>query len=101
MAKAFFDQEMAANFHCPKCGQTGAHVERLAMAGTGLSRFMDIQTHRYIFASCRYCGFTEVYNMKILEGRDDLGDVMEILFMNQGEGDGTLSTRRDRRRPRR
>ena len=74
------DQIISQEFKCPKCGQQGAHVERLAMAGTGLSRFMDIQAYRYAFASCLTCGFTEVYNLKVLEGSDNLGNILDILF---------------------
>lgn len=77
---AAIDQIMSQEFKCPKCGGQGAHVERLAMAGTGLSRFMDIQAYRYAFASCLNCGFTEVYNLKVLEGSDNLGNILDILF---------------------
>jgi len=68
-------------FDCPKCKQTGAKVDKLAMSGTGLSRFLDLQLNRFAFVSCLNCGFTEVYNLKTLEGRDDLGDILDILFM--------------------
>ena len=63
------DHILTQEFKCQKCGQVGAHVERLAMSGTGISRFVDIQAHRYAFASCLACGFTEIYNLKILENR--------------------------------
>lgn len=67
-------------FACPKCKHAGAKVDKLAMSGTGLSRFMDIQLNRFAFVSCLNCGFTEVYNLKTLEGRKDLGDLIDILF---------------------
>ena len=63
------DQILTQEFTCPKCNNTGAHVERLAMSGTGMSRFMDIQRHKYVFASCLACGYTEIYNLKILENK--------------------------------
>jgi predicted nucleic-acid-binding Zn-ribbon protein len=71
---------LAQEFHCARCGHEGAKVERLAMSGTGLSRFLEIQAHRYAFASCVNCGYTEVYNLRILEGKDNLGTFLEILF---------------------
>jgi predicted nucleic-acid-binding Zn-ribbon protein len=80
MAK--IDQVLAQEFVCPRCEHKGAHVERLAMSGTGLSRFLEIQAHRYAFLSCLNCSFTEVYNLRILEGKDDLGNILEILFHN-------------------
>jgi hypothetical protein len=80
MSKA--DQLLAEKFTCQKCDQHGAHVERLAMSGTGLSRLLEIQAYRYAFASCNNCGYTEVYNLRTLEGKDNLGNFLEILFMD-------------------
>ncbi len=74
------DQQLAQSFVCPRCENAGAHVERLSMSGTGLSRLFEVQNYRYAFVSCTNCGYTEVYNLDILEGRDDLGNILEILF---------------------
>jgi hypothetical protein len=79
---ASVDRELESKFVCPKCDNHGAHVERLSMSGTGLSRLLEIQQFRYVFASCDNCGFTEVYNLKMLEGKDNLGTFLEILFAN-------------------
>ncbi len=73
-------QQLADAFICAKCHQRGAHVERLAMSGTGLSRLMEIQPYRYAFVSCNNCGYTEIYNLKTLEGKDNLGTLLEVLF---------------------
>jgi predicted nucleic-acid-binding Zn-ribbon protein len=82
MNKQQLDYALSQQFKCPKCKGVGAHVERLAMSGTGISRFMEIQAYTYAFVSCFNCGYTEVYNLKVLEGRDDLGHILEILFMD-------------------
>jgi predicted nucleic-acid-binding Zn-ribbon protein len=50
------------------------------MSGTGISRLFEVQPYRYAFASCTSCGYTEVYNLQTLEGKDDLGSILEILF---------------------
>ena len=71
---------LAEKFVCPKCENRGAHVERLAMSGTGISRLFEVQHHRYAFVSCRVCGFTEIYNLKTLEGSDNAGTLLDILF---------------------
>ncbi|HKZ82780.1 MAG TPA: zinc ribbon domain-containing protein [Anaerolineae bacterium] len=71
---------LARGFVCARCRQVGAHVERLAMSGTGFSRFFDIQPYRYAFVSCNNCGYTEIFNLKVLEGKDDLGTFIDILF---------------------
>jgi len=74
------EDQLAQAFICGKCHQQGAHVERLAMSGTGISRLFEVQPYRYAFASCSSCGYTEVYNLRMLEGKDDLGSFLEILF---------------------
>ena len=73
---------LAKEFVCSKCSNHGAAVEKLAMSGTGISRFLEIQPYRFAFASCKNCGYTEVYNLKTLEGKDDLGTLFDILFAN-------------------
>jgi uncharacterized protein len=71
---------LSEKFVCPKCQNHGAQVERLAMSGTGISRLFEVQPHRYVFASCTQCGFTEIFNLRTLEGKDNLGTLLDILF---------------------
>ncbi len=72
--------ELAQAFICPKCDRQGAHAEQLAMSGTGISRLFEVQPYRYAFVSCNHCGYTEVYDLRALEGKDNLGIFLEILF---------------------
>lgn len=74
------DELLAREFVRVRCRQKGAHVERLSMSGTGASRLFKIQPYRYAFVSCNNCGYTEVYNLRTLEGKDDLGMFLDILF---------------------
>jgi predicted nucleic-acid-binding Zn-ribbon protein len=74
------DQNLAQAFVCARCGQQGGHVERLSMSGTGLSRLFEVQAYRYAFVSCHNCGYTEVYNLRTLEGKDNVGTFLEVLF---------------------
>jgi hypothetical protein len=71
---------LAEEFVCQHCKQHGAHVERVSMSGTGISRLFDIQPYRYVFVSCHNCGYTEVFNLKMLEGKDDVGVFLDVLF---------------------
>lgn len=71
---------LAQEFVCARCEQKGAQVERLSMSGTGISRLFEVQPYRYSFVSCSNCGYTEVYNLDMLEGKDDLGTFVDILF---------------------
>jgi hypothetical protein len=36
--------------------------------------------HRYAFVSCNNCGYTEIYNLRTIEGKDNLGTFLEIPF---------------------
>lgn len=76
------EEQLSQAFQCPKCDQKGAHVEQLSMSGTGISRLLEIQPYRYAFASCHNCGYTEIYNLVTLAGKDDLGDLLDIIFMD-------------------
>ena len=75
-------EQLSEAFHCSKCEQHGAHVEQLSMSGTGISRLLEIQPYRYAFTSCHNCGYTEIYNLKTLSGKDDVGDILDIIFMD-------------------
>ena len=74
------EEQLSQASQCPKCDHSGAQVEKLAMSGTGISRLFEVQPYRYVFASCHNCGYTEVYNLTTLEGKDDLGDLLDVLF---------------------
>ena len=73
---------LAREFVCARCGNKGGQTQELAMSGTGISRLLEIQPYRYTFVSCPNCGYTEVFNLDILEGRDDLGTFLDALFMD-------------------
>jgi predicted nucleic-acid-binding Zn-ribbon protein len=74
------DDKLGREFVCARCEEKGAHVERVSMSGTGVSRLFEVQPYRYAFVSCANCGYTEVYNLDTLEGKDDVGTFLEILF---------------------
>ena len=68
-------------FKCSKCGNDQARVKELAMTGTGLSKLFDIQHNHYLFVSCLHCGYTEVYDPRILGGkRGTLSTILDVLF---------------------
>ena len=74
------DQLLAQEFSCVRCGRKGSHVERLAMTGAGLSAYLDFRRYPYIFVSCINCGYTEVYNLRTLESKDDPEAFLKALF---------------------
>ena len=75
------EKEIESRFICAKCRSSGAEVKTLAITGSGISRLMNIQHNRYIFASCNNCGYTEAYNLDILSGsKDKVGNILDVIF---------------------
>ena len=75
------EKEIASRFKCTKCHNTGASVKSLAMTGTGVSRFLNVQHNRYIFATCDNCGYTEVYDLdKLSGGKDTVRNILYVIF---------------------
>ena len=75
------EKEIESRFVCAKCHSTGTKAKSLAMTGTGISKLLDVQHNRYIFASCNNCGYTEVYDLDTLSGsKDEVGNILDIIF---------------------
>jgi predicted nucleic-acid-binding Zn-ribbon protein len=62
MTKEQFEQE----FVCPKCHGHGAFVQEVSL-GRGVARVLPLAPSRYLAVSCGLCGYTEFYQMAILE----------------------------------
>lgn len=74
------ESQLAARFVCCKCDSRGASVDRFAATGTGISRLMNLQHKQFIAATCRRCGYTEIYNPSVF-GRGTNGmDVLDVIF---------------------
>ncbi|MEC9488505.1 MAG: zinc ribbon domain-containing protein [Halanaerobium sp.] len=72
------ENKFAQKYKCDKCGNVGAITKKLSMTGTGLSKLLDIQANKYLFVSCRSCGYTEVYNLAVLTGKKGV-ELMDVL----------------------
>jgi predicted nucleic-acid-binding Zn-ribbon protein len=75
-----FETELETRFVCTKCQTRGAKVKRISAAGTGLSKILDVEHNQFIAASCTNCGYTEIYNPEVLEGKRHLGSIIDLLF---------------------
>jgi len=74
------EDELGTRFVCAKCQTRGAKVKRISTAGVGLSKILDVQHNQFLTASCTHCGYTEVYNPEVLEGKRQLGNILDVLF---------------------
>lgn len=74
------EEQIASRFTCTKCKHHGAEVKRIAATGSGLSKLLDIQHNHFVTASCRNCGYTEVYNPDMMGDKRKLGTILDVLF---------------------
>lgn len=74
------EDQLGVRFVCGKCKNTGGKTKRISASGTGLSKILDIQHNQFIAVSCLNCGFTEIYNPEMLEGKRHLGNILDVLF---------------------
>lgn len=56
---------LVADFKCPKCRNTAVAVKEVGL-GSVAERMPLVGGGKYVFLSCTLCGYTEVYNQKIL-----------------------------------
>ena len=74
------EEQIAAKFKCPKCSHAGGEAKRIATTGAGFSKILDLEHNQYVTVSCRHCGFTEIYNPEMLEGKKSLGTILDLLW---------------------
>ena len=74
------EEQFATRFKCTKCQSQGAVTKRIAAAGTGISKILDIEHNQFVTVSCKNCGYTEIYNPEVLEGKRTLGSILDVLF---------------------
>lgn len=74
------DKKLARRFVCSKCQGEGAKVKRIAVTGSGLSRFVNLQHNQFVAVSCKRCGYTDLFDQAIMAGRDEGVNVLDLLF---------------------
>jgi len=61
---------------CIKCGSREAETKEVAMTGTGLSKFFDVQHNIFIVIYCKKCGYSEFYNKQSSKS----SNIMDLFF---------------------
>ena len=61
---------------CIKCGCKEAGTKEMGATGTGLSKFFDIQTNRFLVVYCKNCGYSELYNREV----STASNVIDLFF---------------------
>jgi|TARA_B110000438_G_scaffold110730_1_gene108616 uncharacterized protein len=63
-------------YACTKCGGTECKTGSIRTTGAGLSRFLNLQNHKFGFVACAACGYTDLYTV---DGSGKLGTVFDVL----------------------
>ncbi|HAQ22121.1 MAG TPA: GTP-binding protein [Acidimicrobiaceae bacterium] len=63
-------------FACAKCGHKSCESGEIRTTGSGVSRFMNLQNHKFGYLACEACGYTEFYRM---DGSGKLGTIFDVL----------------------
>ncbi len=71
------EENFAENYKCQKCEHQDAKVDRISSAGTGFAKLL---AKDFLAVSCENCGYTELFNLTVLEGRTDLQNFLRRLF---------------------
>ncbi|AGK62186.1 putative nucleic-acid-binding protein containing a Zn-ribbon domain [Archaeoglobus sulfaticallidus PM70-1] len=76
------EDRILSHFKCQKCGVQTARIKKLAITGASFfDRWTDWQRNTYYFVSCTNCGYMEVYDAEVLEGKKDkLTEVLDLIF---------------------
>ena len=74
------ESKLQSKFRCAKCNQRTANSRRIAATGAGISKLLDIQHNSFIALTCRNCGYTELFDPKVLGESRQLGTILDVLF---------------------
>ncbi|WP_349409723.1 zinc ribbon domain-containing protein [Pseudalkalibacillus sp. SCS-8] len=79
--KVSIEDSIREKFTCVKCKHEYCMTKKGAMTGTGFSKMFDVQHTEFLFVSCMNCGYVEVFDPEILEGkRKELSTFLDIFF---------------------
>ena len=72
--------DLEDRFVCPKCESEGASVRTISTSGGTLSRMFNFQHNQFLAATCDWCGYTELYDARVLGTKRAGSDVFDLLF---------------------
>ena len=58
-------ERLKAKFKCPKCNNQTSISKAVSLSKVSEKSLVG-QSDKYLFVSCSLCGFTEVYNLKVI-----------------------------------
>ena len=50
-------------YECSRCKTREAETGEIRTTGSGFSRFLNLQNHKFAYVSCGSCGYTDFYRV--------------------------------------
>lgn len=63
-------------YQCPKCGNRDYDVSEISATGSGLSKFLDVQSNKFTTVTCANCKYTEFYKAE----SSALSNIFDLVF---------------------
>jgi uncharacterized protein len=79
-SKHKIEDEFKEKFVCAKCKSTEAISKNIATTGDGFSRLIDLQHNEFMVITCKTCGYSEMYDLEILESKNNLTPFLDLFF---------------------
>lgn len=71
----FKKEHFERDFVCPKCHGHGAIVQEVSIGRGVVASMLPMGPSRYLAVSCGLCGYTEFYQMAIVEKEIETEDI--------------------------
>ena len=79
-ATATLEEQIVEKFQCVKCTGQTCSVRYISTTGSGLSKLMNVQNNKFLIVTCENCGYSEMYDGRILGAKTGLADFLDVLF---------------------
>lgn len=74
------EEEFKERFICAKCKTKAAISKNIATTGDGISRLLDLQINEFMVVTCKNCGYSEIYDLEVLEAKENLTTFLDLIF---------------------
>ena len=69
-------EEKKLEYSCEKCKNSSYEQGKISTTGSGLSKFLNMQSNNFTTISCTKCGYTEIFKGKKSGALSSIFDVL-------------------------
>ena len=71
-----YNEEKKLEYSCEKCKNSSYEQGKISTTGSGLSKFLNMQSNNFTTISCTKCGYTEIFKGKKSGALSSIFDVL-------------------------